>query len=460
MARSSAGRGAVQDYMKDYKIIALMGFLRAFGGGIVGIGIAIFILNYWGSYYWSGVSSAAVALTYIFATIVCGRISDKIGRRSSLLIATGSNFAIAVGIVAVVVLVRFTTEPWLLALIILLRLAEGVANGFFWPTLQASLSDVAMNSCGEGEQERVELIARRGQGIYNLGWSIGMLVGQVVLSTLSLAGLLDAALLITIASHGANFLIAILLFRVVMNRSGCVAVAEVPCGNGHAEDGHVIRGRPDLHENSDVRIGLVVALLGLVMIFVYALALGSLSTTTTNLFKGWGVATLVGYIEAIRLAAQSFTASKVRFGKKNVTFKLIGTGGLLAVMFLAMASLSVLFAPPLPGPQVTATVVAIFMGIYATNGLLFGVTYAEAMNMVITSGATKRRGLLMGLFESAIGIGFFLGPYLAGVITEFTTFHDSYFVTAVLLFLLLSACIAMAVYLRHASSATVEGRIA
>ncbi|MBN2151957.1 MAG: hypothetical protein JW839_10950, partial [Candidatus Lokiarchaeota archaeon] len=202
------------DPTKDYKVISLLGFLRTFSGAIVGTGIAIFILNYWGSYYWSGVSAAAIALPYIVATVICGRVSDRIGRRNCLLVATSSNLAIAIGYIAVVVLVRFTLDAWLLALIIALRLVEGVANGFFWPILQASISDVAINCCGEAGADQVEAIARRGQGVYNLGWSLGVLGGQILLSAMSLASLLDASLLVPLASQGANLLIVLLLFHV------------------------------------------------------------------------------------------------------------------------------------------------------------------------------------------------------------------------------------------------------
>jgi MFS family permease len=145
------------------------------------------------------------------------------------------------------------------------------------------------------------------------------------------------------------------------------------------------------------------------------------------------------------------TASKVRLGKQHVTFKLVGTGSLLTAMFLVMAALSVLYAPPVADVLVIGTAVAIFMSLYAISGLLFGVTYAEAMNMVITSGSTRKRGLLMGVFESSIGAGFFIGPYMAGFITEFATFHESYFITALLLFAILAACLAMALYLHKAA---------
>ncbi|MEX2680614.1 MAG: MFS transporter [Candidatus Sigynarchaeota archaeon] len=438
------------DYMKDYKVISVLGFFRTFSGGIIGTGFAIFILFHFGSYYWSGVSSAAIALPYIFATIICGRVSDKIGRKSSLLIATSSNLAIAVGFMAVVILVRFTTDSWLLALIILLRLAEGIANGFFWPILQASLSDVAMNCCGEDSIDQVEAISRRGQGMYNLGWSLGVLGGQVVLSSMSMVGLLDVVLLVPLASHGINLVIVILFFRVVMNKSGRVNDVVVHADDGHEAHEHQHDGRQNHHVHHVVKTGRVVALFGLVLIFVYGFALGSLSTTTTNLFKAWGIATMIGFTEAIRLATQSFTASKVRLGKKNVTFKIIGTGGLLSAMFLVMASLSMFFAPPLQDLSLVGAAIGIFMAIYACSGLLFGITYAEAMNLVLMSGSTKQRGLLMGMFESSIGAGFFLGPYMAGVLTEFTTFPDSYLVTAMILFSLLAICVVMALYLRRA----------
>ncbi|MBN2151080.1 MAG: hypothetical protein JW839_06535, partial [Candidatus Lokiarchaeota archaeon] len=209
-------------------------------------------------------------------------------------------------------------------------------------------------------------------------------------------------------------------------------------------------GRPVKHRDL-ARPALVVGLLGLVAIFVYGFALGSLSTTTTNLFKAWGVATLVGFTEAIRLAAQALTASKVRLGKKNVAFKLVGMGCILSLIFLVMAALAVFFSPPLPDPSTAGAAVAVFMCLYAFAGLVFGVVYAESMNMVITSGSTSKRGLLMGLFESSIGAGFFIGPYMAGIITEFSTFQDSYMVTAALMFSLLVACAVMALFLWRSS---------
>ncbi|NMC03734.1 MAG: MFS transporter [Candidatus Lokiarchaeota archaeon] len=90
-------------YMQDYRIIAVLGFFRTFSGAIIGTGMAIFILNYWSSYFWSGVSSAAIALPYIVATIICGRISDKIGRRASLIISTVANFCISLGYMVIVI---------------------------------------------------------------------------------------------------------------------------------------------------------------------------------------------------------------------------------------------------------------------------------------------------------------------------------------------------------------------
>jgi MFS family permease len=247
------------------------------------------------------------------------------------------------------------------------------------------------------------------------------------------------------ASQGVNLVMVLLFFRVVMNRSDAGVVTLKPTAKG--DEIYSIPRDP----RHGVRPGIVLALLGLVMIFVYGFALGSLSTTTTNLFKAWGVATLVGFTEAIRLAAQGLTASKVRLGKQHVAFKMIGTGGLLAAMFIVMSNLSIAYSPPVSDVLAIGTAVAIFMGLYAINGLLFGITYAESMNMVITSGSTSKRGLLMGLFESSIGAGFFIGPYMAGFITEFATFHDAYFLTALILFSLLGACLVLATCLYKAS---------
>jgi len=388
---------------------------------LIGTGASIFILVYWGSNFYSGVSAAAIALTYVFSPAIAGRISDRIGRRNTLLIATTSNFAIACFFLIVVITVQSTRDLWLIAFIIILRLMEGVANGFFWPILQASLSDVSLNCCN-GEKADFEAISRRGMSTYNLGWNLGVLFGQVLLSFITFWNI-DMALVVPVVSQGLNLIIVIKWFHVPKNIAGRAPVMETPeeikSGNKH---GHV-----NMH--------VLTLLLGLIFIFMYGFGLGDLSTSTTNLYEAQGFGALVGFTEAARLACQGFTSSKVRLHKHLVQFKLVLVSGLLVVIFVIMAFLSDIF------------IISVFIALFACSGLLFGILYAESMNLVVMSGSTAKRGLLMGMFESFIGLGFFIGPLLAGYITQFIAYSTSYFMNVLVMVVMMAICIIMALIL-------------
>jgi MFS family permease len=408
-----------------FRTIASLGLFRTLSGGLIGTGVQLFILLYWtDSNFYSGLSASAIAITYIFSPTICGRISDRIGRKNALRIGTTGNFTIAFFYVLVVILVHMNRDTWLIWFIIILRCCEGLANGFFWPILQASVSDVALNCCSG--KEDFEKISRSGISIYNTGWISGSLIGQIVLSSITMIDmqLIDLVLVLPMFSQGFNFFLAIKKFTIPQNHANKAPVV-MDDANANAGTNSLVQAKGPM----------LVSMLALAMIFVYAFSQNSLSTTTTNLYKAQGVAMLIGFTEAIRLGFQVFASKKMNVRRhKEITLLILG--GILAFSFVLMAYLTGMFE------------VYSFMAMYSITGLLFGIIYGESMNLLVNSGASKNRGMLMGLFESSIGIGTFVGPLLAGYLTQFSTYAISYLATTGVISSIVVFCAFLAIYMR------------
>jgi MFS family permease len=84
-----------------------------------------------------------------------------------------------------------------------------------------------------------------------------------------------------------------------------------------------------------------------------------------------------------------------------------------------------------------------FLLIYPVLGFLMGIIYTEAMAIMVADKDDKKKGFLMGIFESMIGVGFFLGPLIAGFITEYYSYVLSYTTGLLSIFVLIivSPCI-------------------
>lgn len=410
----------------DFRTIASLGLFRTVSGGLIGTGVQLFILFYWtDSNFYSGLSASAIAITYIFSPTICGRISDRIGRKNALKIGTSGNFIIALFYILVIFFVHTNRGIWLIWFIIILRLFEGMANGFFWPILQASVSDVAI-SCCSGKEE-FEKISRSGITIYNTGWVSGSLIGQVLLSCITVIDmrLIDLVIILPVLSQGFNLFLTIKKFNVPQN-----STSNAP----------VVTEKIDFNVNKShvpqVKASIFIAMLALSLIFLYAFSQNSLSTATTNLYKAEGVAMLVGFTEAIRLACQTYASNRIKIGNIYKEIKLLILSGILAALFVTMALFTNSFE------------VFSFMALYSVTGFLFGIIYGEAMNLLVNSGASKKRGLLMGFFESFIGIGTLFGPLLAGYLTQFSTYAASYNATAVVMICVVVFCAFLTIRIR------------
>ena len=112
---------------------------------------------------WLGLYGTTWALPYIFTAWAVGPLSDRWGRRSSLMLAL-------MGMLAGYGLVPVCVDRELLLLPLLLI---GASHGVFWPVIEAAMSDA----------QRPSQI-KRAAGFFNFSWMGGLIAGPILASNL------------------------------------------------------------------------------------------------------------------------------------------------------------------------------------------------------------------------------------------------------------------------------------
>lgn len=402
---------------KQFYLIGITCFLRTFVGTFIGTGMPVFILENWNSNLFSGLSLASLSLTYTFSAILFGGLSDKIGRRKSVIISLVGNFASTVGFCIVLVFVKQGATMTLLVVILLLRANEGLFNGFFWPVLQSSIPEISIKHAGEGDPVKVEATTKQGISIFNVGWNSGILAGGLALSTLLFFDLLDVALVAPAILNGGNLVLLIVFMREPVEnrkeqRNRAMAVRKQAQEDPSPEaERHRVKSR---------KTRLSTIILGIGIICVFALQMGGYTTTITNYFKSVHQEEWLGVLDALRLTFQLVGSSKLLLPSKHRQVQ-------LALISCGIAGLGIIMALAVP-----SIVTWPFFILFPVLGLLLGMVYAACIELVSSSAAEDKRGTMMGFFEASIGIGFFVGPTVAGIITDSITYMLSFLFIGVL----------------------------
>ncbi len=131
-------------------------------------------------------------ITYSFSPILFYKLSNKIGRRKSIILSM-------VGVFFSQFIYYFTLEPMPF---FFSRVIEGLFLGFFWTSLQSTISDNPVH------------VHNRFMAYYNFSWNLGgltgFLIGTIILSIVAIPGIIFflAPLLIIL-----NIIIAIMFFQ-------------------------------------------------------------------------------------------------------------------------------------------------------------------------------------------------------------------------------------------------------
>jgi len=348
-----------------------------FGVGIATPILPLFASSLGASWTEIGLMGTSWGLTTALLATVGGRVSDKFGRKF-LLITSASLSTCA----AFCYLLSSTVLQ-----VILLRLLEGAAWAFFWPTVEALATELVEPK-----------FAGRAIGIATISYAIAFgsssLIGGAIAGTLGLKSTFGAYLAFSILS----IIVAISLREPLRHTNK-------------------LRGIPENTFRTSVTSQPVV--LAYILGVTYTIGLGTLLTFFSVFAKSFGVTLLtVGALFTLFWTARiigSYTggwfSDKRGRGITALSAMLGSTGG---------------FA-----------VIAMSNGVYSLAagafiaGLSIGATFPVGVALISDHINENSRGLAMGIFETGCGFGVMVGAAIGGLLADMYSSRSPYIMVVV-----------------------------
>ena len=337
--------------------------------------IPLLALQLGASYEDLGALGAIGSLTYALSCLLAGRLSDRVGYRSTIIYTC---FLIGLIFSSYLLVTRVVH-------MLILSAITGVIVAGLWPPLQAWI--------GQGKEDRKLLHALGG---YNISWSLGVLVGPV------LGGLLYALYPTGIFAFCAG-LIGLLAIGLIT-----VRVRE--------EDAFVA----ELSESTSFPLARKFLPIAWTANFATFFSGGAIRSLFPKLAGDLEIsAELLGYLLGLIGLAQLFTFVVLARG----TWWQFRWGPLAAIQLAGAGGLLLLASSKSP---------FILGAALLLHGLLAGVTFtASIFYSLYTRGGEGRR---TGFHEAIIGSGFLFGPLLGGLAAEHIGSRSPYLLAAGVVF--------------------------
>ncbi|MBO3802378.1 MAG: MFS transporter [Candidatus Brockarchaeota archaeon] len=362
--------------------------------GITTIAVPIYADSLGASPFLLGIIGGAGGLMNSFVPLVSGALSDRFRRKGFM------TFSMCLCSLSCL-LYYFSEDPFKLVAI---KMLESVSLASFWPIVEALISDAS----GENLDESLRK--------FNVSWGSAMVVGPFI-----------GGGLISAFSPKAPFVFALAIAAFVGSASP--ALVKEPRKRPAAAGSE---GRDSSRKNgaeapiaiSLASIFLFSSLGGIVFSLfpAYATNLGIPAYEVGLIMLAWGVARVATFYGS--------TEIEKRFSKKGMF--VAGSSMLAAASFLIAKSLDFYS----------------FVACFLVFGFGGGISYSASISSILGRWSFSR-GYAAGLFESLIGVGYFLGPLMGGAISTYGT--DSPYVFGSFLGLAVLA-IQIAVYAKRPSS--------
>jgi DHA1 family multidrug resistance protein-like MFS transporter len=315
-------------------------------------------------------------MTTLLAT-VAGRVSDRLGRRP-LLIASAALSSAA----AFLYLISSTILQ-----VILLRILEGAAWAFFWPTVEALATEIANPR-----------LAGRAMGFVTVSYAIAF--GASSLSGGSIAGAL-----------GYKFTFVVYLAFAVLSIPFAISLHD------HAQR-TALGTRQENEEHNLSELMSKQVFLAYVLGITYTIGLGALLTFFSVFAKTLGATVfLVGGLFAFFWTGRILGS----YGGGRLSDKhgrgLVAIGAMLGstVGFIVIA--------------VSNGIWALLVGVIVT-GLSIGATFPVGVALISDHINESLRGFAMGIFETACGAGVMLGAAIGGILADMYSPNAPYLMAA------------------------------
>jgi len=338
-------------------------FLMQMLTGIVGISVPIYAAELGASLLLLGFIGATGGLIYSFMPLVSGILSDKFSRKIFIFTST---FLYGLSCL----FYSIVEDPYML---IPVKALEWVSVALFWPSVEALLTEISKID--------IEETFRR----FNLSWGSATIIGPMV-----------GGFLISVLGIKTPFMIS-LIISLSLALLSIIAVEE------RLKRGSVVEReiQASTRNGSIPIIGAVVGILlfsfigGVILnLFpAYAASLGIPAYIVGLIMLINGFFRLIAFLETYRI--------ETKFGRHFIF--LVGS----LVMALASAMTAIGSTAP------------IFAISFAFFGFGAGMLYASSIATLLKDWGSKK-GYAGGLFESLIGVGYFLGSLTGGFISEYS----------------------------------------
>ena len=368
---------SIENYSQKWRFwpILCLAFIFAFANPLLMLATPVHFLREGVPIKFISLLSIAMTITYSISPILLTKISDRLGRRKSIIISM-------IGATGLQLIFYITLNPFVF---LVERLLEGFILGFFFPNLTASISDVP-------NIDHQKYLAK-----FNLSWSIaivfGLIFGAIVLLfTDNLAFIFYISPIILLV----NIFIAIFLFQ------------QYTPPNFESQDINTNfkinnpENNQDSPATSNYFIPVIIPLL-FILYTSFAAGNGSFLYPIRSELLGFSPSSTY-FVNIFAVVAQSiamYFASVLALNKLK----------LVSIITLSVYPFLFIFF-------IFNEIYYLFILLFLFSGFFYGMLYGAASKLFIALNVLKKTSKYSGILESSTGLSFFISMLILGFIAD------------------------------------------
>jgi len=362
----------VRQHWRFWPALCLV-FIFGFSSPLIMLAAPIYYIQQGVEIIFISLLSTALTITYSISPIILNKISDRLGRRKSIIIAM-------IGATGAEIIFFITLNP---IVFLIERLFEGFILGFFFPNLQASISDNA-------EIDHQKYLAR-----FNLSWGIAGIFG-LLFGALFLEFINDLKFLFYISPIilALNVFIAIFFFQEPINDKGKTQNIEVELITKKHGDNQ------KLLTTNIYSIPVIIPLL-LILAISFASGNGTLLYPIKSEMLGYQPSTTY-----LVIVFATVTQSLAMYLSSIITIKKLKLFSSLTILAHAC---TFLFFP-------ISEFYYIFIILFILSGFFYGFLYGTASKLFLTLNIVKKTSIYSSISESFVGVSFFISQIILGFV--------------------------------------------
>ena len=355
--------------------VLCLAFIFAFANPLLMLATPIYFFQQGVQIKFISLLTIAMTITYSISPILLTRISDRLGRRKSIIISM-------IGATSLQLIFYITLNP---VVFLIERLLEGFILGFFFPNLTASISDVP-------NIDHQKYLAK-----FNLSWSIaivfGLIFGWVILQfTDDLVFIFYISPIILLV----NIFIAIFLFR------------QFTPPNFKPQDNYTNYSTNNPENNQDSTtisnyfIPVIIPLL-FILYTSFAAGNGSFLYPIRSELLGFHFSSTY-FVNIFAVVSQSiamYFASVLTLNKLK----------LVSIITLSVYPFLFIFF-------IFNEIYSLFIILFMFSGFFYGMLYGAASKLFIALNVLKKTSKYSGILESSTGMAFFISMLFLGFIAD------------------------------------------